>query len=208
MKHLKVGGLMTDDVVSALPDTSFREVAKLLAEHDITGLPVVDADDHVVGVVSESDLLARRALTARGVMSTPAVTVHAEEAAADAARLMVRRGVERLPVVDEEERLVGIVTRRDLLRVFLRPDPEIRRRIREEVLADAMDLPPDAVDVHVLDGVVTLAGRLRQRSQASTLRRLAERVEGVVAVVDRLSAGDDGTRVDASSTRSAPYFSG
>ncbi|GHG16812.1 CBS domain-containing protein [Streptomyces hydrogenans] len=208
MKHLKVGGLMTDDVVSALPDTSFRDVAKLLAEHDITGLPVVDADDHVVGVVSESDLLARRALTARGVMSTPAVTVHAEEAAADAARLMVRRGVERLPVVDEEERLVGIVTRRDLLRVFLRPDPEIRRRIREEVLADAMDLPPDAIDVHVLDGVVTLAGRLRRRSQASTLRRLAERVEGVVAVVDRLSAGDDGTRVDASSTRSAHDFSG
>ncbi|MGY3848127.1 CBS domain-containing protein [Streptomyces hydrogenans] len=187
MKHLKVGGLMTDDVVSALPAMSFRDVAKLLAEHDITGLPVVDADDHVIGVVSESDLLARRALTVRGVMSTPAVTVHAEEAAADAARLMARRGVERLPVVDEEERLVGIVTRRDLLRVFLRPDPEIRRRIRDEVLADAMDLPPDAIDVHVLDGVVTLAGRLRRRSQASMLRRLAERVEGVVAVVDRLS---------------------
>ncbi|MGW6562893.1 CBS domain-containing protein [Streptomyces hydrogenans] len=208
MKHLKVGGLMTDDVVSALPAMSFRDVAKLLAEHDITGLPVVDTDDHVVGVVSESDLLARRAPTVRGVMSAPAVTVHAEEAAADAARLMARLGVERLPVVDEEERLVGIVTRRDLLRVFLRPDPEIRRRIREEVLADAMDLPPDAIDVHVLDGVVTLAGRLRRRSQASMLRRLAERVEGVVAVVDRLSAGDDGTRVDASSTRSAHDFSG
>ncbi|MFB6897745.1 CBS domain-containing protein [Streptomyces hydrogenans] len=207
MKHLKVGGLMTDDVVSALPAMSFRDVAKLLAEHDITGLPVVDTDDHVIGVVSASDLLARRALTVRGVMSAPAVTVHAEEAAADAARLMARLGVERLPVVDEEERLVGIVTRRDLLRVFLRPDPEIRRRIREEVLADAMDLPPDAIDVHVLDGVVTLAGRLR-RSQASMLRRLAERVEGVVAVVDRLSAGDDGTRVDASSTRSAHDFSG
>ncbi|MFB7827488.1 CBS domain-containing protein, partial [Streptomyces hydrogenans] len=117
MKHLKVGGLMTDDVVSALPAMSFRDAAKLLAEHDITGLPVVDTDDHVIGVVSESDLLARRALTVRGVMSTPAVTVHAEEAAADAARLMARRGVERLPVVDEEERLVGIVTRRDLLRV-------------------------------------------------------------------------------------------
>ncbi|MER8038999.1 CBS domain-containing protein [Streptomyces hydrogenans] len=208
MTHLKVGGLMTDDVVSALPRTSFRDVAKLLAEHDISGVPVVDADDHVVGVVSESDLLARRALTAQGVMSAPAVTVHAEEAAADAARLMVRRGVERLPVVDEEERLVGIVTRRDLLRVFLRPDPEIRRRIRDEVLADALDLPPDAVDVHVLDGVVTLAGRVRLRSQASMLRRLAERVEGVVAVVDRLSAGDDGTRVDAPSTRSAFDFSG
>ncbi|WP_030748767.1 CBS domain-containing protein [Streptomyces griseus] len=207
MKHLKVGGLMTDDVVSAVPGMSFRDVAKLLAEHDISGLPVVDADDHVVGVVSESDLLARRALTARDVMSAPAVTVHAEEAAADAARLMVRRGVERLPVVDEEERLVGIVTRRDLLRVFLRPDPEIRRRVREEVLADALDLPADSVDVHVLDGVVTLDGRVRLRSEAVMLRRLAERVEGVVAVVDRLSAPDDGTRVETAPTRSAHDFS-
>ncbi|MDX2296417.1 MULTISPECIES: CBS domain-containing protein [Streptomyces] len=207
MRHLKVGGLMTDDVVTALPDTSFRDVAKLLAEHDISGLPVVDADDHVVGVISESDLLARRALSARGVMSAPAVTVHAEEAAADAARLMVRRGVERLPVVDEEERLVGIVTRRDLLRVFLRPDPEIRRRVREEVLSDAMDLPQDAVDVHVLDGVVTLAGRLRRRSQAAMLLRLTERVDGVVAVVDRLSAPDDGARLAPASTRTAHDFS-
>ncbi|MFF2779566.1 CBS domain-containing protein [Streptomyces sp. NPDC058052] len=206
MKHLKVGGLMTDDVVSALPGMSFRDVAKLLAEHDISGLPVVDADDHVVGVVSESDLLARRAPTARGVMSAPAVTVHAEEAAADAARLMARRGVERLPVVDEEERLVGIVTRRDLLRVFLRPDPEIRRRIREEILADSMDLPQDAVDVHVLDGVVTLAGRVRLRSQAVMLLRLAERVEGVVAVVDRLSPHDD-ARFGAPSPRAAYDFS-
>ncbi|MFB6827410.1 CBS domain-containing protein [Streptomyces hydrogenans] len=205
MKHLKVGGLMTDDVVSALPAMSFRDVAKLLAEHDITGLPVVDTDDHVIGVVSASDLLARRALTVRGVMSAPAVTVHAEEAAADAARLMARLGVERLPVVDEEERLVGIVTRRDLLRVFLRPDPEIRRRIRDEVLADAMDLPPDAIDVHVLDGVVTLAGRLRRRSQASMLRRLAERVEGVVAVVDRLSVpGEVRTTRPLPSGTSAP----
>ncbi|MFH8253934.1 CBS domain-containing protein [Streptomyces roseolus] len=207
MRHLKVGGLMTDDVVTAPPDTSFRDVAKLLAEYDIGGLPVVDADDHVVGVVSESDLLARRALTVRGVTSAPAVTVHAEEAAADAARLMVRRGVERLPVVDEEERLVGIVTRRDLLRVFLRPDPEIRRRVREEVLSDAMDLPQDAVDVHVLDGVVILAGRLRRRSQAAMLLRLVERVDGVVAVVDRLSAPDDGARLAPASTRTTHDFS-
>ncbi|WP_031003441.1 CBS domain-containing protein [Streptomyces sp. NRRL F-5727] len=203
MKHMKVGGLMTDDVVTALAGTPFREAAKLLAEHDISGLPVVDDDDHVVGVVSGSDLLARRAPTVRGVMSAPAVTVHAEEAAADAARLMVRRGVERLPVVDEEERLVGIVTRRDLLRVFLRPDPEIRRRIREEILADAMALPEDAVDVHVLDGVVTLVGRLRTRGQVVTLLRLAERVEGVVTVVDGLSARDDDTGLASSSARTA-----
>ncbi|MFF6772927.1 CBS domain-containing protein [Streptomyces sp. NPDC012637] len=197
MKHMKVGGLMTGDVVSAVPATSFREVAKVLAEHDISGVPVVDDDDHVVGVVSESDLLARHELTVRDLMTTPAVTVHAEETVADAARLMVRRGVERLPVVDEEERLVGIVTRRDLLCVYLRPDAEIRRRIREDVLSDVMELPADAVDVHVLDGVVTLGGRLRQRSQALTLVGLAERVDGVVAVVDRLSFHEDDTRPTA-----------
>ncbi|WP_329285334.1 CBS domain-containing protein [Streptomyces sp. NBC_00691] len=191
MKHMKVGGLMTDDVVSAVPAASFREVAKTLAEHGISGIPVLDEDDHVVGVVSESDLLARRELTARELMTTPAVTVHAEETVADAARLMVRRGVERLPVVDEEERLVGIVTRRDLLCVYLRPDAEIRRRIREDVLTDAMELPGDAVDVHVLDGVVTLGGGVRRRSQALTLVELAERVDGVVAVVDRLSFHED-----------------
>ncbi|MFE5709275.1 CBS domain-containing protein [Streptomyces sp. NPDC056501] len=202
MKHMKVGGLMTDDVVSAVPAASFREVAKLLAEHDISGVPVVDEDDRVVGVVSESDLLARDELTARDLMSTPAVTVHAEETVADAARLMVRRGVERLPVVDEEERLVGIVTRRDLLRVHLRPDAEIRRRIREDVLTDAMDLPGDAVDVHVLDGVVTLGGRVRRRSQVLMLVGLAERVDGVVAVVDQLSFQEDDAHLTASTRAS------
>ncbi|MFE2012906.1 CBS domain-containing protein [Streptomyces sp. NPDC059491] len=200
MKHMKVGGLMTDEVVSALPASSFREVAKMLAEHDISGVPVVDEDDHVVGVVSESDLLARHELIARELMNTPAVTIHAEETVADAARLMVRRGVERLPVVDEEERLVGIVTRRDLLCVYLRPDSEIRRRIREDVLTDALDLPEGAVDVHVLDGVVTLGGRIRRRSQALMLLGLAESVDGVVAVVDRLSFHKDDTRL-TSSTR-------
>ncbi|MFD8009041.1 CBS domain-containing protein [Streptomyces sp. NPDC058955] len=206
MKHMKIGGLMTSNVVSAVPATSFREIAKLLAEHDITGVPVLDEDDHVVGVVSESDLLARHELTARDLMTTPAVTVHAEETVADAARLMVRRGVERLPVVDVEERLVGIVTRRDLLCVYLRPDAEIRRRIREDVLTDAMDLPGDAVDVHVLDGVVTLAGRVRRRGQAQMLVELAERVDGVVAVVDRLSFHEDDTRL-TSSTRTPHDFS-
>ncbi|MFF8841033.1 CBS domain-containing protein [Streptomyces sp. NPDC015130] len=200
MKHMKVGGLMTDDVVSTVPAASFRDVAKSLAEHDISGVPVVDEDDRVIGVVSESDLLARDELTARDLMTTPAITVHAEETVADAARLMVRRGVERLPVVDEEERLVGIVTRRDLLCVYLRPDAEIRQRIREDVLTDAMDLPGDAVDVHVLDGVVTLGGRVRRRSQAQMLVGLAEEVDGVVAVVDRLSFHEDDARL-ASSTR-------
>ncbi|WP_308081668.1 CBS domain-containing protein [Streptomyces sp. NK15101] len=143
-----------------------------------------------------------RRMKGGGLMTTPAVTVHAEETVADAARLMVRRGVERLPVVDEEERLVGIVTRRDLLGVHLRPDAEIRRRIHEDVLTDVVGLAGDAVDVHVLDGVVTLEGRLRRQSLLRTLVGLAEGLDGVVAVVDRLSADEAPTRL-ASPARSA-----
>ncbi|MET9657440.1 CBS domain-containing protein [Streptomyces sp. NPDC006510] len=207
MKHIKVGDLMTDDVVSVISLTSFKEVAKLLAQHDISGMPVLDDEDRVVGVVSESDLLSRQAAghpdagttapsgaecTAAEIMSTPAVTVHAEESAPEAARLMARSGVERLPVVDDEDRLVGIVTRRDLLRLFLRPDAEIRRRIIQDVLVNTMGLGSDSVTVHVVDGVVTLEGRLKSRSQIAILAYLAEQLDGVVAVVSHVTAPVDG----------------
>ncbi|MCX5192356.1 CBS domain-containing protein [Streptomyces sp. NBC_00249] len=191
MKHAKVGFLMTDEVVSVVGRTPSRDVARLLVEHDISGVPVVDEDDRVIGVVSQTDLHATGDLTARALMSAPAVTVHAEQTVTEAARLMTRRGVERLPVVDEEDRLVGIVTRRDLLRVFLRPDPEIRRCLIEDVLAETMGLGADAVDVHVVDGVVTLDGRLAKSSQIPVVVRLAGQLDGVVAVTDRLTARFD-----------------
>ncbi|MGZ9935000.1 CBS domain-containing protein [Streptomyces sp. NC-S4] len=205
MKHIKVGDLMTDEVVAVVSATSFKDVAKLLAQHDVSGLPVVDDEDRVVGVVSESDLLIRQGtpvaphseassiaeVTAGEVMSTPAVTVHAEETAADAARLMTRRNVERLPVVDEEDRLVGIVTRRDLLRLFLRPDAEIRRRVIDEVLRDVFDVRADSVEVHVLDGVVTLSGAVDRQSQVPVLVRLVERLDGVVAVASSVTGRID-----------------
>ncbi|WP_330300678.1 CBS domain-containing protein [Streptomyces sp. NBC_00503] len=215
MKHIKVGDLMTDEVVSVVTSTSFKDVAKLLAQHDISGLPVLDDEDRVLGVVSESDLIGREAadhplvgdapdaargaatfpseviFTAGEVMSAPAVTVHADETATGAARLMARRGVERLPVVDDEDRLVGIVTRRDLLRLFLRPDAEIRRRVIEDVLTDTMGLDEDTVTVHVVDGIVTLEGRLGGRSQIPVLIGLVSQLDGVVAVVPRLTARVD-----------------
>lgn len=121
-------------------------------------------------------------------MSAPAITVHAEDTVAEAARTMLRRGVERLPVVDDRDRLVGIVTRRDLLQVFLRPDPEIRRRVVEDVLTDALGLAPNVIDVHVVDGVVTLEGLLERHSQISVVLQLTQRLDGVVSVVDRLSS--------------------
>ncbi|MDX6757974.1 CBS domain-containing protein [Streptomyces sp. F8] len=208
MQHIKVADLMTDEVVSVAPETAFKDVAKLLAQYGVSGLPVLDDEDRVVGVVSQTDLLARTAAasqplqeggapaeppTARDVMSAPAVTVRADETAGDAARLMTRRGIERLPVVDEEDRLVGIVTRRDLLRLFVRPDSEIRRRVAEEVLAQVLDVPLGDIDVHVVDGIVTLEGRIERSSQLPVLLRLVEQLDGVVAVASHVTARTDDT---------------
>ncbi|MET8978014.1 CBS domain-containing protein [Streptomyces sp. NPDC004539] len=221
MKHDKVGSVMTADVVHAVRDTPFKEVARLLARHRISGLPVVDGDDKVVGVVSETDLLARHtapaasgparltrvgrrragkagARTAGQLMSEPPVTVHAEDTIAEAARTMAERRVERLPVVDVEDRLVGIVTRGDLLRVFLRPDGEIRAEVVQEVLVRGLLLRPYSVDVFVTDGVVTLQGRLELRSDTEIAVAMTRRVDGVVDVVDGLTS-----RLDDTHTREA-----
>ncbi|MFF5777763.1 CBS domain-containing protein [Streptomyces virginiae] len=208
MKHIKVADLMTDEVVSVAPGTAFKDTAKLLAQYDISGVPVLDDEDRVVGVVSQTDLLAHAAPgpdtsrqngteaeppTAGDVMSAPAVTVRAEETAADAARLMTRRGIERLPVVDVEDRLVGIVTRRDLLRMFLRPDSEIRRRVTGEVLTEVLGVPTGDIDVHVVDGIVTLDGHVERRSQLTALLSLVERLDGVVTVAPQVTARTDDT---------------
>ncbi|MFE7095429.1 CBS domain-containing protein [Streptomyces erythrochromogenes] len=208
MKHIRVADLMTDEVVSVAPETAFKDVAKLLAQYGVSGLPVLDDEDRVVGVVSQTDLVARMAPpshpfqegdapaeppAARDVMSAPAVTVRADETARDAARLMTRRGIERLPVVDEEDRLVGIVTRRDLLRLFVRPDSEIRRRVADEVLSEVLDVPLGDIDVHVVDGIVTLEGRIEHRSRIPVLLRLVEQLDGVVAVASHVTARTDDT---------------
>ncbi|MFE5806096.1 CBS domain-containing protein [Streptomyces sp. NPDC056491] len=208
MKHIKVADLMTAEVVSVAPDTAFKDVAKLLAQYGVSGLPVLDDEDRVVGVVSQTDILAHAAPdprttrpavppagppTAGDVMSAPAVTVHAEGTAADAARLMTRRGIERLPVVDEEDRLVGIVTRRDLLRLFVRPDSEIRRRVTDEVLTEVLGVPAGDIEVHVVDGFVTLNGRVERRSQLAVLLSLVEQLDGVVAVASHVGARTDDT---------------
>ncbi|MFG3467656.1 CBS domain-containing protein [Streptomyces sp. NPDC047853] len=192
---------MTRDVVHARRTTPFKEVVRLLDHHRISGLPVVDADDKVLGVLSGSDLVRNQAhrdgpapppsVTAGDVMSSPAITVHPEQTVPDAARLMERRGVERLPVVDEADRLIGIATRRDLLRVFLRADDDIRRQVTEEIVVTAMGLPSDAVCVAVRDGVVTLDGRVEARSQVPELVHAVWRLDGVVGVVNGL-----GFRID------------
>ncbi|MEU3067786.1 CBS domain-containing protein [Streptomyces sp. NPDC006906] len=184
---------MTEPVVTVRLATPSAAVAGLFARHGINGVPVVGEDEHVVGLVSASDLLSRSAATVGALMSRPAVTVYAEQTVAEAARLMARHRCERLPVVDDEERLVGMVTRRDLLGFFLRPDAEVELRIRDDVLSNVLRVQADAVQVHVLDGVVVLAGRLPQRSLIRTALALTSRTEGVVAVVNRISVQTDDT---------------
>jgi CBS domain-containing protein len=126
-------------------------------------------------------------------MSTPAITVHPEQSVADAARVMERHHIERLPVVDEEDRLIGIATRRDLLRVFLRTDEEIRQEVIDEVLTRAMCLPPYTVIVSVHDGVARLEGRLERRSDIPLVVQLTWRVDGVVGVMNSLTFRIDDT---------------
>ncbi|MEU0220575.1 CBS domain-containing protein [Streptomyces sp. NPDC006265] len=224
MQHDKVGSLMTMDVVRALYGTPVDEAARLLAGDRIGGLPVVDEDDRVIGVLSATDLAAPRAAppdpgrsrrflglpasssaarrrtretarTAGRLMSAPPVTVHAEDTIVEAARTMARRGVNRLPVLDEEDRLVGIVTQRDLLRVFLRPDADIRDEVIDEVLVRVLWLMPRSIHVAVTDGVVTLAGRLERRSETEIAVAMTGQIDGVVAVVGELTWRLDDTRL-------------
>ncbi|MFF5497786.1 CBS domain-containing protein [Streptomyces aquilus] len=223
MKTRTVGEVMTSEVVRAHGEMSYKDVARLLHGHRISGVPVVDHDDKVVGVISETDLIHRQAAhaepederrfripavrrssrtaaakargtTAEQLMSTPAVTVHPEQRVADAARVMERHHVERLPVVDEEDRLIGIATRRDLLRVFLRTDDEIRQDVIDEVLTRALCLPPHTVIVRVDDGMVSLEGRMENRSHIPLVIQLTWRVDGVVGVVNSLTYRIDDTR--------------
>ncbi|MEU1273776.1 CBS domain-containing protein [Streptomyces sp. NPDC005799] len=189
-----IGEVMTSEVVHARRATPFKELIRLLDRHRISGLPVVDHDDKVIGVVSGTDLVRARttvrAGTAGELMSSPAITAHPEQRVPDAARVMERHGVDRLPVVDEEDRLIGIATRRDLLRIFLRPDDTIGREVVEEVVVGILGLPPDAVGVLVRDGMVTLAGRVADGADIGSAVWATWQVDGVVGVVNALAVDD------------------
>ena len=200
-----VGDLMTTPAVTVAPDLPLKDVAALLIEHGISGLPVVD-DGRVVGVVSEADVIAREhaeaqharllarlgygaladdatsiSRTAGEAMTSPAITIAPWRSATAAATLMTEHGVKRLPVVRDGE-LVGIVTRADLVRAFVRADDEIRREIEDEVLRRAFWLDPGRVTVSVERGEVTLSGEIPTELESGILPRTVMRVPGVVSV--------------------------
>jgi CBS domain-containing protein len=217
-----VGQLMTADPVKVRMSTPFKEMVRLMREHGISGLPVVDEVGTLVGVVSEGDLILKETreqeavgplfesrrhrvhrLKAAGavaadLMTSPVLSIGPLAASGEAARLMTDRGVKRLPVVDGGGRLVGVISRSDLLDVFLRDDGEIRQEIVERAVMPELRAEHPDVRVDVRDGVVTLAGTVKTRSTARSVADAAERVEGVVRVIDLLEwKVDDLARVEA-----------
>ena len=203
---MRVAELMTSDVVTVRADTPLREAAALLAERRISGLPVVDAEGRVVGVLSEADIVAKAGGAARGhrllgwllepdvdladkirartvgeAMSAPALTIEADRRVHEAARLMAAEGINRLPVVMDGV-LAGIVTRADVVRAFSRSDAEIAAEITDEILRRTLWLEPGSVTVAVTDGAVTLAGEVESGADAELLPVFVSRVPGVVSV--------------------------
>jgi CBS domain-containing protein len=210
--HSLVKDLMTPQVVTIGPATPFKEIVARLANHRVSAVPVVDDDGLVLGVVSEADLLLKEefpdpdadiplfwtkrrrlerdraaATTARDLMSIAVVSIAPEATVAEAARRMHSAGVKRLPVLDEGGRLVGILSRADLLKVFNRPDQAIRREIMDEVIVGEFMMDPNRFFIHVTDGVVVLQGRVERRSLLPSLVRAVHSVEGVVRVKNRLA---------------------
>jgi len=210
--HSLVKDLMTPQVVTIGPATPFKEIVARLANHRVSAVLVVDDDGLVLGVVSEADLLLKEefpdpdadiplfwtkrrrlerdraaATTARDLMSVAVVSIAPDATVAEAARRMHTAGVKRLPVLDEGGRLVGILSRADLLKVFNRPDQAIRREIMDEVIVGEFMMDPNRFFIHVTDGAVVLQGRVERRSLLPSLVRAVHSVEGVVRVKNRLA---------------------
>jgi CBS domain-containing protein len=204
-----VKDVMTTQVLSVRPAASFKEMVVKMRRSRVSALPVVDSEGRVIGVVSEADMLNKQAdldtgagtlsdllrfgerekadgVTASELMTKPPVTIGPGVPLAEAARLMRDRRVKRLPVINDTGLLIGIISRADVLRVFARPDTDIRREAEEEAIAETFlaDSPSVAVTVH--DGIVTLTGRTDTGQLARGLVAAVRQIDGVVAVRDQL----------------------
>ncbi|WP_406432530.1 CBS domain-containing protein [Streptomyces sp. NBC_00631] len=207
-----VSDVMTQTVVSVGRQAPFKEVVRLMRDWRVSALPVVEGEGRVVGVVSEADLLHKEefrfgaperyaqprglagltkagAVTAEQLMTSPALTTRPDATLAEAARTMAQAKVKRLPVVDELGLLQGVVSRADLLKVFLRGDEEIAEEVRREVVSYLFPPPSSALRVDVQEGVVKLVGRIRDTALVPVAARLIRAVEGVVDVEFELTAG-------------------
>lgn len=220
-KHT-VQDVMTAPVLTVTESTGFKEIVQILETQRISAVPVVDPLGKAVGIVSEADLLLKPTdgagrpthrlfktrkeriertksggLVAWQLMSAPVIAIEPEATLGSAARLMHEKQVKRLPVVDKEGKLLGIVSRADVLKVFLRPDAEIRREVIEGVLIHTLWMDPAGVEVTVTQGVVCLEGTVDRRSDIPFLVRLVTAVDGVVGVHESLSFRFDDLHADS-----------
>ncbi len=207
---ITVSDVMTRRVVTASPETTFKDAVGLLQHNRVSGLPVVDRTGKLVGIVSEADLLnkaekrepdayvleSRRhrldrsraaALDVASAMSRDVTTVRADAPIALAAREMHSRGFKRLPVVDPDGRVVGIVSRSDLLKVFLRSDQELRAEIGRVLDHAQRNWGASALDAEVTAGVVDLAGSFRSKNQLEATLRAVAGVDGVIGIRNRMA---------------------
>jgi CBS-domain-containing membrane protein len=205
-----VSSVMTRDVITTKPETSFKEAVRVLRSRKISGMPVVDSTGLLVGIVTEGDLLNKAekrepdayvlesrwhrndrsraaALDVASAMTREVACVRDDYTVARAAREMHTRGVKRMPVLDSSGRLVGIVSRGDLLKVFLRTDEELEAEVSEILRVGAVRLGGHGLKAAVDEGVVDLAGRFRSRSRLDAVVRAVVGVDGVVGVRNRMT---------------------
>lgn len=214
---MKVRELMTRQVVTADPGMSLKEAARIMINHKISGLPVVDEAGLLIGVISEGDVVhqesirrpgtglaslfrssPRPALSVDEAMTTKIVSVGGDIDHTEAARVMETRNVKRLPVVDADNRLIGLVSRSDLLRAFGRPDEDVEDEVVSDVIKRILWLDDGGVDIAVVDGEVSLRGTVPTRSDARILEEMTRRIDGVVRVdvSDLRFDVDDSRRAD------------
>ncbi|AZM87934.1 CBS domain-containing protein [Streptomyces sp. W1SF4] len=210
-----VADVMTTKVIAVTPETGFKDIAAAMERWKVTALPVIQGEGRVVGVVSEADLLPKEefhehrpglieqmrrlgdtakagSTRAEDLMTTPAVTIRPGATLPQAARLMTERHIKRLPVVGADGTLKGIVSRADLLKVFLRTDEDLTTEVRESVVKRLFPLSHEAVKVTVSHGIATLTGHVKDHTLIPLADRLTHSVEGIVDVRCRLEAGSDG----------------
>ncbi|NGN62461.1 CBS domain-containing protein [Streptomyces sp. A7024] len=196
---------MTHTVIAVGQDAQFKEIVRTLEEWKVSAVPVVAGEGRVIGVVSEADLLPKEefrdgdptrfeqlrrlndlvkagGVTAGEVMTSPAICIHADAILAEAARTMALKRVKRLPVIDAQGMLAGIISRSDLLKVFLRPDDDLAEEIRRDVVEVLFPGDPPPVEARVAEGIVTFTGDVRNTSLVPVASRLARSVEGIVDI--------------------------
>ncbi|HSM02916.1 MAG TPA: CBS domain-containing protein [Acidimicrobiia bacterium] len=215
---MKVRDLMTTDPITTTPDAPLKEAARMMVRDKVSGLPVLD-DGKLVGIVTEGDFLRQEANrdqpyrlsllealfgeggaepaveTVGEVMTEPVITITADATISEAARVMSHRKVKRLPVVDDDGDLIGVISRADVVNAFTKPDEVIEDEVREDIVRRLLFLEPDAIGVEVKDGVVTLTGELENHTEAHLLEELTRRIAGVVRVVSKVTYEVDDERI-------------